>query len=222
MPKFVNDWDELLQEEFSKDYYMRLRSFLKQEYVQATVYPCAADIYAALRATPYQKARVVILGQDPYHGAGQAHGFAFSVPHGVPTPPSLQNILREVQTDCGMAPPSHGCLDTWARQGVLLLNAVLTVRADFPTAHVKRGWEQFTDRVVGLLNEKTAPVVFMLWGNYAQAKGRLVTNPHHLVLRAPHPSPLSAHRGFLGCRHFSQANSFLLKTGQQPVDWRLP
>jgi len=220
--KLGNDWDELLENEFRQEYYLRLRAFLKQEYSRSDIYPPAQEIFAALKLTAYQAVKVVILGQDPYHGPGQAHGLAFSVPHGVPAPPSLQNILREVQTDCDIAPPNHGCLDAWARQGVLLLNAVLTVRADFPTVHAKRGWEQFTDRVVELLNARSTPVVFLLWGNYAKAKGQLVTQSGHLVLTAAHPSPLSAHRGFFGCRHFSQANAFLLKTGRQPVDWRLP
>ncbi|MBT9177163.1 MAG: Uracil-DNA glycosylase [Firmicutes bacterium] len=220
MLKFGNDWDKLLQEEFSKDYYLRLRSFLKQEYRQATVFPPAVEIYAALRTTSFQATKVVLLGQDPYHGDGQAHGFAFSVPVGVPLPPSLRNILQELQADLRCELPNHGCLEAWAKQGVLMLNAVLTVRANAAASHAERGWEQFTDRVVELLNEKPQPVVFLLWGKYAQTKGRLVTNPHHLVLRAPHPSPLSAHRGFFGCRHFSRANTFLLETGQPPIDWK--
>ncbi|MBT9156000.1 MAG: Uracil-DNA glycosylase [Firmicutes bacterium] len=219
MLKFGNDWDKLLQEEFSKDYYLRLRSFLQQEYRQTTVFPPAVEIYAALRVTSFQATKVVLLGQDPYHGDGQAHGFAFSVPVLVPLPPSLRNILQELQADLRCEPPNHGCLEAWAKQGVLLLNAVLTVRANAAASHAERGWEQFTDRVVELLNEKPQPVVFLLWGNYAQTKGRLVTNPHHLVLRAPHPSPLSAHRGFFGCRHFSRANTFLEATNQTPITW---
>ena len=222
MIRLGNDWDELLESEFKQEYYLRLRAKLKLEYRSGAVYPPAQEIFSALRLTAYQAVRVVILGQDPYHGPGQAHGLAFSVPHGVLAPPSLLNILREVQTDCGFAPPTHGCLDAWTSQGVLLLNAVLTVRKNLPTSHAKLGWEQFTDRVVELLNARSAPMVFLLWGNYAKAKGQLVTNSRHLVLTAAHPSPLSAHRGFFGCRHFSQANAFLFKTGQQPVDWRLP
>ncbi len=219
MQKFGNDWDALLREEFSQTYYLRLRAFLKQEYARVTVYPRATEIYAALRTTGYQATKVVILGQDPYHGAGQAHGYAFSVPAGATIPPSLRNILYELRDDLHCEISRHGCLETWAKQGVLLLNAVLTVRADAPTSHAQQGWEQFTDRVVALLNQKRNPVVFLLWGNYAQAKGKLVTNPHHLVLKAPHPSPLSAHRGFFGCRHFSRANAFLRDTGQTPIDW---
>jgi uracil-DNA glycosylase len=219
MVRLANDWDELLRDEFAKDYYLRLRAFLKQEYARGDVYPQAQDIYAALRATPYEKTKVVLLGQDPYHGPGQAHGFAFSVPKGVPLPPSLRNILQELQADLRCEPRSHGCLEDWARQGVLLLNAVLTVRASAPTVHARQGWEQFTDRVVELLNAKAVPVVFLLWGSYAQSKGSLVTDPRHLVLKAPHPSPLSAHRGFFGCRHFSRANAFLQQTDQTPINW---
>ena len=217
-----NSWDALLADEFEKDYYKELRKFLIAEYKAGPVYPPAGDIFNALKATPYEKVRVVILGQDPYHGPGQAHGLCFSVQKGVKAPPSLVNIYKELAADCGCTIPSHGYLQYWADQGVLLLNAVLTVRGGQPNSHKGKGWEQFTNRVIELLNEREEPMVFLLWGANAQAKAALVTNPKHLILKAPHPSPLSAHAGFFGCRHFSRANNFLAAHGEGTVDWQIP
>jgi len=188
----------------------------------AKVYPPGADIFAALDATPFDKVKVVILGQDPYHGPGQAHGLCFSVRPGVPAPPSLENIFKELQRDLGIARPTHGCLQHWAGQGVLLLNAVLTVEDGRAGAHAGKGWEGFTDHVVDVLNREREHLVFLLWGSYAQKKGAMIDARRHKVLRAPHPSPLSAHRGFIGCGHFSAANEYLRRTGQAPIDWSLP
>ena len=220
MVKIGNDWDEVLQGEFDKEYYQKLRSFLVQEYRTNTIYPNMHDIFNALKFTPYGKVRAVILGQDPYHGPGQAHGLCFSVQRGVPTPPSLVNIYKELQTDLGIAPAGHGCLTDWAQQGVLLLNTALTVRAGQANSHRGQGWEIFTDRVIELLNLRQEPMVFLLWGANAKSKKALVTNPNHLVLTAPHPSPLSAHNGFFGCRHFSQCNEFLAPHSG-PINWQL-
>lgn len=200
-----------------------LRAFLRAELAAGkTIYPPPAQIFAALDATPFDQVKVVILGQDPYHGPGQAHGLCFSVRPGVPVPPSLQNIFKEIQADLGIAPARHGDLRSWAGQGVLLLNAVLTVEHGRAGAHQGQGWEQFTDAVIDRLNREREGLVFLLWGSPAQAKGRLLDRHRHLVLTAPHPSPLSAHRGFLGCRHFSQANAWLVARGQAPIDWSLP
>ncbi len=217
-----NSWDALLADEFEKDYYKELRKFLIAEYKAGPVYPPATDIFNALKATPYEKVRVVILGQDPYHGPGQAHGLCFSVRKGVKAPPSLVNIFRELNADLGCPIPSHGYLMHWAEQGVLLLNTCLTVREGKPNSHKGKGWETFTDRVIELLNGREEPVVFLLWGANAQAKIPMITNPNHLILKAPHPSPLSAHAGFFGCRHFSRANSFLSAHGEGTVDWAIP
>ena len=217
-----NSWDALLADEFEKDYYKELRKFLIAEYKAGPVYPPAADIFNALKATPYEKVRVVILGQDPYHGPGQAHGLCFSVRKGVKAPPSLVNIFKELNADIGCPIPSHGYLMHWAEQGVLLLNTCLTVREGKPNSHKGKGWETFTDRVIELLNEREEPVVFLLWGANAQANIPMITNPNHLILTAPHPSPLSAHAGFFGCRHFSRANSFLSAHGEGTVDWAIP
>jgi uracil-DNA glycosylase len=201
---------------------LELGAFLRAEKARGRVlYPPGPQIFAALDATPFDAVKVVILGQDPYHGPGQAHGLCFSVPPGVPVPPSLQNVFKEIQRDLGIAPPAHGCLLPWARQGVLLLNAVLTVEAGRAGAHQGRGWEGFTDAVVQALDREREGLVFMLWGAYAQAKGRLLQG-RHCVLRAPHPSPLSAHRGFLGCGHFGKANRWLQGAGLAPIDWSLP
>lgn len=216
-----NDWDHLLQGEFEQEYYLSLRQFLIGEYRQRTIYPDMYKIFEALKRTSYARTKVVLLGQDPYHGPGQAHGLAFSVPKGVAPPPSLQNIFKELARDLGIPAPAHGCLKPWADQGVLLLNTTLTVRRGQAGSHQGKGWEKFTDRVLQLLNEKETPVVFLLWGRPAQSKQRLITNPRHLVLTAPHPSPLSANRGFFGCGHFSKANEFLASSGQEPVDWRI-
>lgn len=216
-----NSWDTLLAEEFEKAYYKELRAFLIAEYKSGPVYPPAASIFNALKATPYENVRAVIIGQDPYHGEGQAHGLCFSVQRGVKTPPSLLNIYKELQSDLGFAIPSHGYLAKWADEGVLLLNAVLTVRAGVPNSHKGKGWELLTDRVIQLLNEREKPMVFLLWGANAQKKAELITNPKHLILKAPHPSPLSAHAGFFGCRHFSRANAFLSACGEGAIDWQI-
>ena len=216
-----NDWQPLLEEEFHKEYYLKLRSFLAKEYRTQTIYPDMYHIFAALQETAYSKVKVVILGQDPYHGPSQAHGFSFSVQPGVEIPPSLQNIYKELQTDLGCKIPQTGYLKKWADQGVLLLNAVLTVRAHQAASHRGIGWEQFTDRIITLLNEREKPMVFMLWGRFARSKKELITNPQHLVLEAAHPSPLSAYHGFFGCHHFSKANAFLVETGQEPIDWQI-
>lgn len=216
-----NDWDDLLKDEFKKDYYLRLRQFLKHEYRTRTIYPNMYKIYEALRLTSYQDTKVVILGQDPYHGPNQAHGLAFSVQIGVDIPPSLVNIYKELADDLGCYIPNNGCLTPWAEQGVLLLNTSLTVRAGQANSHRNVGWEILTDHIIKLLNEKSTPVVFLLWGNNAKAKGAYITNSRHLVLTSVHPSPLSASRGFFGCKHFSRTNDFLIGAGQRPIDWQI-
>ncbi len=221
MVKLGNSWDEVLGPEFEKDYYLKLREFLKNEYATQTVYPDKHDIFNAFKAAPYDEVKVVILGQDPYHNPGQAHGMSFSVKPGIPKPPSLVNIFKELGDDLGIAMPEGGYLKPWADQGVLLLNSVLTVRAGQAGSHAKKGWETLTDRAIEALNEREKPVVFLLWGGYARAKKALITNPDHLVLEAAHPSPLSAFNGFFGCRHFSKANRFLKATGQSPIDWNI-
>ncbi len=220
MVRLENSWDQVLAGEFEKPYYLALREFLKKEYRSGPVYPSMYDIFNALKLTPYKKVKVVIIGQDPYHGPGQAHGLSFSVKKGVPIPPSLKNIYQELADDIGFVPPHHGCLEEWAKNGVLLLNAVLTVRGGQANSHRGKGWETFTDTVIAHLNQREAPMVFMLWGNNARQKKALITNPRHLVLTAAHPSPLSAFHGFFGCRHFSTANAFLSRYGE-PVDWQL-
>lgn len=216
-----NDWDQLIAGEFEKDYYLVLRQFLIREYKEQVVYPDKYKIFEALRRTSFKDTKVVLLGQDPYHGEGQAHGLAFSVQKGVALPPSLRNIFKELARDLNITPPSHGCLEAWADQGVLLLNTTLTVRQGEAGSHQKQGWEEFTDRILGLLNDKKSPVVFLLWGRHAQSKERLITNPKHLVLKTVHPSPLSAHRGFFGSAHFSQTNEYLVSTGQKPISWQI-
>lgn len=216
-----NEWDELLKGEFEKEYYLKLRKFLAYEYKHGTVYPDMYDIFNGLKYTSYSDVKAVILGQDPYHGKGQAHGLCFSVKKDVPQPPSLQNIFKELQADLGITPPSHGELTDWTRQGVMLLNTVLTVREGQANSHKNKGWEIFTDRVIELLNEREQPMVFLLWGANARAKTTLITNPRHLILTCAHPSPLSAYNGFFGCRHFSKTNEFLQSIGQTPIDWRI-
>lgn len=212
----VGDW-------FARDDMRALAAFLRQRKAAgATVYPPGGEIFAAFDATPFDTVKVVILGQDPYHGPGQAHGLCFSVRPGVPVPPSLDNIYKELARDTGFVRPDHGCLLPWARRGVLLLNSVLTVEAGQPGSHQGKGWEGFTDHVVDVLNREREHLVFLLWGSYAQKKGAVIDPRRHRVLKAPHPSPLSAHRGFLGCGHFSAANQYLAWTGQAPVDWSLP
>ena len=214
-----NDWDAILADEWDKEYYLSLRQFLKQEYATQTVYPNMHDIFNALKYTAFSDVKVVIIGQDPYHGPGQAHGLCFSVQPGVEPPPSLKNMFKELATDVGKPTPQSGDLTAWAKQGVLLLNTVLTVRQAQPTSHQGQGWEQFTDRVIAELNNKTTPVVFLLWGAHAQRKAQLITNPIHYKLATVHPSPLSAHRGFFGCRHFSKANALLEQHGMPPIQW---
>ncbi len=221
MVNIGNEWDGLLAEEFRKDYYLRLREFLKAEYSSRNIFPPMNDIFNALRYTSYSDVRAVILGQDPYHGMGQAHGLCFSVKKGVQPPPSLQNIFKELNADIGIAPPNHGELTEWAKSGVLLLNTALTVREGQANSHRNQGWEILTDRVIELLNQREAPIVFLLWGGNARAKAKLITNKHHLVLQCAHPSPLSAYNGFFGCRHFSKCNDFLVAHGMTPIDWRL-
>ena len=216
-----NEWDALLADEIRKDYYLRLREFLKREYSQYRIYPPMNDIFNALRRTSYSDVKAVILGQDPYHGAGQAHGMCFSVKKGTPPPPSLQNIFKELKSDLGIDTPGHGELTGWADSGVLLLNTVLTVREGQANSHKGKGWEQFTDRVIQLLNRREQPMVFLLWGGNARAKAGLITNPAHLVLQCAHPSPLSAYNGFFGCRHFSKTNEFLQSRGIEPINWKL-
>lgn len=220
-PKFTNDWKPLLDPEFEKEYYKQLHNFLAQEYRSRTIYPDMYEIFSTLQCTAYSDVKVVILGQDPYHGPGQAHGFSFSVKPGIDIPPSLQNIYKELASDLGCYIPKTGYLKKWADQGVLMLNAVLTVRAGQANSHKGMGWEIFTDRVIELLNEREKPVVFLLWGRNARNKKALITNPNHLVLEAAHPSPLSAYNGFFGCRHFSKANDFLQNHGMTPVDWQI-
>ena len=221
MVQIGNDWDALLKDYFASEPYQQLRAFLAQEYRTHTVYPNMYDIFNALKYTSFADTKAVILGQDPYHGPGQAHGLCFSVQKGVEPPPSLKNIFSELHDDIGMPIPQHGELTRWARQGVLLLNTVMTVREHMPNSHKGKGWEGFTDRVIELLNEKQTPIVFLLWGANARNKAKIVTNPIHIKLEAPHPSPLSAYSGFFGCRHFSKTNDALLKSGQTPIDWRL-
>ena len=218
---FGNDWDELLKDEFSKEYYIKLREFLNEEYKTVRVFPPKEEVFSALRLTSYEAARVVILGQDPYHGEGQAHGLAFSVKPGVDAPPSLVNIFKELKSDLGCSIPNNGWLVPWAEQGVLLLNTVLTVREGEANSHRNHGWEQFTVEVIRKLNEREKPLVFILWGKNALAKEELISNMHHMILRAPHPSPLSASRGFFGCRHFSKTNILLESMGQEPINWQL-
>lgn len=213
-------WLQHLAPEFDKEYMRELRAFLLAEKSQRkVVFPPGERIFAALDHTPFDHVKVVILGQDPYHGPGQAHGLCFSVPQGVAIPPSLQNIYKELHNDIGMPIPKHGNLESWARQGVLLLNAVLTVQSGMANSHQGKGWELFTDAVIRALNEQREHLVFLLWGSYAQKKGAMIDRTRHLVLQAPHPSPLSAHRGFLGCRHFSQANAYLKQHGLGEIDW---
>lgn len=221
MIKFDNEWDDLLKDEFKKDYYLNLRQFLKNEYMTKTIYPPMNDIYNAFKYTSYSDVKVVILGQDPYHGKGQAHGLCFSVLKGITPPPSLVNIYKELNSDTGFKIPNHGELTKWAKEGILLLNTTLTVREASPNSHKGKGWETFTDRVISILNEREKPVVFLLWGGNARSKKTLITNKHHLILETVHPSPLSAYGGFFGCRHFSKTNDFLEKQGIKPIDWQV-
>ena len=221
--KLEPSWKARIGEYLMRDEMRTLSAFLRERRAQgARIYPPGPQIFAAFDATPFDAVKVVILGQDPYHGAGQAHGLCFSVRPGVAVPPSLDNIFKEIQRDLGIARPDHGCLTPWAERGVLLLNAVLTVEDGRAGAHQGKGWEGFTDHVVDTLNREREGLVFLLWGSYAQAKGKVIDPRRHRVLKAPHPSPLSAHRGFLGCGHFSATNAYLAQHGQTPIDWSLP
>lgn len=221
MVKIGNSWDRVLRDEFRKEYYIELREFLKKEYESGTVYPAMGNIFNALKLTSYDDAKAVIIGQDPYHEPGQAQGLSFSVPEGVKQPPSLVNIFKEMQGDLGIRPPDHGCLEGWAREGVLLLNAVLTVREHQADSHKGKGWENFTDSIIEALNNRPKPLVFILWGNKAKAKEKLITNPQHHIITGAHPSPLSAHNGFWGGRYFSRTNEFLEEQGIEPINWKL-
>lgn len=221
MVQFNNSWDILLKDEFQKPYYLNLRKFLVQEYKTQTIYPHMDNIFNALKYTDYKDVKVVILGQDPYHQPNQAHGLCFSVQKGVNPPPSLQNMYKEIHAEYGYPIPSHGELTYWAKQGVLMMNTVLTVRESQPNSHKGMGWEIFTDNVISLLNLRPEPMVFLLWGANARAKTKLITNPNHLVLQSAHPSPLSAYNGFFGNGHFKKANEFLKSRGMREIDWKI-
>ena len=221
MVNIGNEWDELLADQWEMDYYKILRAFLVNEYRTRTIFPPMNDLFNALRYTSYSDVKAVILGQDPYHGKGQAHGLCFSVKKGTPPPPSLVNIFKELNTETGIPIPKSGELTAWAKNGVLLLNTVLTVREGKANSHRNHGWEILTDRIIELLNQREKPIVFLLWGSPARAKARLITNPRHLILQTVHPSPLSAYGGFFGCGHFVKANEFLKNCGEQPIDWSL-
>ncbi|MFB7304805.1 uracil-DNA glycosylase [Heyndrickxia sporothermodurans] len=217
-----NDWAPLLEDEFKKPYYQQLRKTLQEEYQTKVIYPDRYDIYNALHFTPFNDTKVVIIGQDPYHGPGQAHGLSFSVKPEVKIPPSLQNIYKELQSDLGCYIPNNGYLVKWAKQGVLMLNAVLTVRAGIPNSHKGLGWEIFTDKVIETLNQRETPVVFILWGKFAQQKQQLITSPRHFIIKSPHPSPFSANRGFFGSRPFSKTNAILREIWGKEIDWQIP
>jgi uracil-DNA glycosylase len=222
-PQIERGWKAALSEEFFKPYFQDIKSFLVEEKKRGeTIYPAASNIFKAFDQTPFDKVKVVILGQDPYHGPGQAHGLSFSVPRGIAAPPSLQNIFKEIELDLQIPRPAHGDLSSWADQGVLLLNAFLTVRASQPASHSKIGWDNFTDAAIQRLSEWREGIVFMLWGKFAQQKAALIEDNSHLILSAPHPSPFSANRGFFGCNHFSKSNQFLMERGLNPIDWSLP
>ena len=221
MVQIGNEWDEILKDEFQSDYYAQIRETLKQEYASHEIYPPMQDIFNALRYTSYSDVKAVLLGQDPYHGPGQAHGLCFSVRPGIAPPPSLQNIFKELQSDMGLPAPHSGCLIPWAKEGVLMLNTTLTVRRGQANSHSKIGWTKFTDAIIQKFNDHEQPIVFLLWGSNARSKKALITNPNHLILETVHPSPLSAHQGFFGSRHFSQCNEFLMAHGIAPIDWTL-
>lgn len=221
MAGLSNNWLSVLEPEFKKEYYKQLFYFVKNEYETRQIFPPSDDIFNAFHATPLNKVKVLLLGQDPYHNIGQAHGMSFSVLPGQEIPPSLQNIYKELETDCNCYVPNNGYLKKWADQGVLLLNTVLTVRAHQANSHRQKGWEEFTDAVIRAVNEVDRPIVYFLWGRPAGEKVKMLNNPKHLVLTAPHPSPLSAYRGFFGCKHFSKANEFFVKNGMEPIDWQI-
>ena len=216
-----NDWDNLLKEEYNKEYFKKLLEFVKEEYKSKTIYPKQNEVFNAFRYTDFKNLKVVILGQDPYHGPNQAEGLSFSVKDEVLKPPSLQNIFKELESDLGIQFPKHNSLKPWAKQGVLLLNAVLTVEEHKPTSHKEKGWETFTDDIIKIVNKKEEPVVFILWGSYARAKKELITNPKHLIIESAHPSPFSARNGFFGSRPFSRTNDFLRKNNIKEIDWRV-
>ena len=222
MVKLNNDWDNLLEDQFQKEYYKKLRMFLINEYRSRVIYPDKYKIFEALKLTSYKDTKIVILGQDPYHGPNQAHGLAFSVEKGVQTPPSLLNIYKELHNTLGCYIPNNGNLITWSEQGILLLNTSLTVRAREANSHRNKGWEIFTDNIISVLNKREDPVIFILWGNNAKEKQKLITNKNHYILTAAHPSPLSANRGFLGCDHFRKANKILESLNKKPIDWQIP
>ena len=221
MAAIANDWLPAMNAEFKKPYYAELYKFVKEEYSKVAVFPPSDEIFSALHLTPLSKVKVVIIGQDPYHNVGQAHGLCFSVRPDVDIPPSLVNIYKELQSDLGCKIPNNGYLVKWAEQGVLLLNTVLTVRAHQANSHQGKGWEQFTDAIIRAVNAEDRPIAYLLWGRPAQSKMSMLDNPKHKVFTAPHPSPLSAHRGFFGCKHFSQANAFLEENGMEPIDWQI-
>lgn len=221
MGMITNDWLSAVKEESKKEYYGKLFYFLKEEYAKYPIFPLSENIFNALHYTPLGKVKVVILGQDPYHEKGQAEGLSFSVPKGVKIPPSLQNIYKEIGEEFGFEIPKHGHLKKWADQGVLLLNTVLTVREGVAFSHKGKGWENFTDALIGAVNKEDRPIVYLLWGRAASEKEKMLDNPKHLILKAAHPSPLSAHRGFFGCGHFAKANEFLISNGEQPIDWKI-
>ena len=216
-----NDWDTILDSEFKKEYFYNLLKFVQGEYARKTIYPSKKEVFRAFRYTPYKNVKVVILGQDPYHGEGQAEGLSFSVPKGIKKPPSLVNIFKELESDLGCKMPNTGSLVPWAKQGVLLLNTVLTVIKDQAASHKDIGWEVFTDEVIKKINEKDEPVVFILWGSYARSKKKYITNPKHLVIESAHPSPLSAYNGFFGSKPFSKTNEFLIKNNLKPINWQI-
>lgn len=222
MVNIGNEWDGILKGEFEKEYYLKLREFLKYEYSHYEVYPNMYDIFNSLKYTSYNSVKAVILGQDPYHEPGQAHGLCFSVKKGTPLPPSLRNIYKELYSDLGIPPAKHGELISWAQNGVLMMNTVLTVRRGQANSHKNHGWEIFTDRVIELLNRREKPIVFILWGANARSKTKLITNPNHFILQSAHPSPLSAYNGFFGNKHFSKTNEFLVQHGIEPIDWHIP
>lgn len=222
MVNIGNEWDGILKGEFEKEYYLKLREFLKYEYSHYDVYPNMYDIFNSLKYTSYNSVKAVILGQDPYHEPGQAHGLCFSVKKGTPLPPSLRNIYKELYSDLGIPPAKHGELISWAQNGVLMMNTVLTVRRGQANSHKNHGWEIFTDRVIELLNRREKPIVFILWGANARSKTKLITNPNHFILQSAHPSPLSAYNGFFGNKHFSKTNEFLVQHGIEPIDWHIP
>lgn len=221
MTQIGNSWDGLLAEEFCKPYFKELMEFVESEYNEYIVHPDKEDVFNALKHTSYENVRVVIFGQDPYHGENQAHGLAFSVKKGVEIPPSLKNIYKELQLELGLNIPDHGCLEKWAKQGVLLLNSALTVRDGLANSHKNKGWERVTDKIVSILNERPEPIIFLLWGNDAKRKEELITSPQHIILTAAHPSPLSATRGFMGCGHFKKVNNILKAINRGEIDWQI-